>query len=222
MKIIKKAISVLMLVAVLLTSFVSCTNEKKPNGDIAVTTDGITSGTSDTDNFSNHIKTIRYTPEREYGNIHRENEADTQRKVTVVAQIPDSWVSAKENESSRIYSEWNLDVADYMRRLEFSMLFHVSKDFVLDESVYVQEIGTAYIENPDMIESPDTFVPELGTTESGYPYVIYKRESGDSFRYLVYLRISDEYVFELEYVGDNAENRKQALKSLNSIECEVK
>ena len=211
----KKAISALMLIMVLVASFVSCTNGKKPDDDTVLATDGVTSGTSDTDNSSVQIKTIRYTPEKEFENFNLGKESAVQQKVTVIVQIPDSWFPPEENEISDTYEEWNVEAATYMRRLTFSELFRVPKNFILDESVYSQDIAAASFENPDM------FTPESGTTDSGYQFTMYKREIGNNFRYVIYLRISDDYIFKLEYAGNNNANYEQVRKSLNSIKFEV-
>lgn len=205
----KKILAIITAVCLLLPVFTGCTINKIVNGvDSAVS-----SGTEGEE--INSLKTIEYSPGWEYLDFNYARKTVARKDITLSIEIPDKWVAEEEKANCATYVEWDADVSQYMRRLTLHELFRVSSDFVMDKDVHKKNTA---IYNSETFEEWDV---ETGKTGGGYEYVVYKSPSADVFRYSYYIRISDEYIFRLEYVGKK-DGISDEQKSLDSIKVSVK
>lgn len=205
----KKILAIITAVCLLLPVFTGCTINKIVNGVESAASAG-TEGEE-----KNSLKTIEYSPGWEYLDFNYARKTVAQKDVTLSIEIPDKWVAEEEHTNCATYVEWDADVSQYMRRLTLHELFRVSSDFVMDKDVHKKNTA---IYSSETFEEWDV---ETGKTGGGYEYVVYKSPSADVFRYSYYIRISDEYIFRLEYVGEQ-DGISDAQKSLDSIKVSIK
>ena len=205
----KKILAIITAVCLLLPVFTGCTINKIVNGVESAASAG-TEGEE-----KNSLKTIEYSPGWEYLDFNYARKTVARKDITLSIEIPDKWVAEEEKANCATYVEWDADVSQYMRRLTLHELFRVSSDFVMDKDVHKKNTA---IYSSETFEEWDV---ETGKTGGGYEYVVYKSPSADVFRYSYYIRISDEYIFRLEYVGEQ-DGISDAQKSLDSIKVSIK
>ena len=205
----KKILAVITAVCMLIPVFAGCTINKVVNGVDSAASAG-TEGEE-----KNSLKTIEYSPEKEFPDFDYSDGTAAQKDITLSIEIPEKWVAETERENCDVYVEWDADVSQYMRRLTFYELFKVSSDFVMDGDVHKKN-SAVYSS-----ESFEDWTVETGKTGGGYDFVVYKNPLADGFRYSYYIRISDEYIFRLEYVGEQ-DGIGDARNSLDSIKVSIK
>lgn len=205
----KKILAIITAVCLLLPVFTGCTINKIVNG-----VDSAASAGTEGEKKSS-LKTVEYSPDKEFPDFDYFDETVAQKDITLSIEIPDKWVAEEERTNCATYVEWDADVSQYMRRLTLHELFKVSSDFVMDGDVHKKN-SAVYSS-----ESFEDWTVETGKTDGGYEYVVYKNPSADGFRYSYYIRISDEYIFRLEYVGEQ-DGISDAQKSLDSIKVSIK
>lgn len=208
----KKILAIITAVCLLLPVFTGCTINKIVNG--VDSADSAASAGTEGEKKSS-LKTVEYSPEWEYVDFHYARKTVARKDITLSIEIPDKWVAEEEKANCATYVEWDADVSQYMRRLTLHELFRVSSDFVMDKDVHKKNTA---IYNSETFEEWDV---ETGKTGGGYDFVVYKNPSADVFRYSYYIRISDEYIFRLEYVGEQ-DGISDAQKSLDSIKVSIK
>lgn len=205
----KKILAIITAVCLLLPVFTGCTINKIVNGVDSAASVG-TEGEK-----KSSLKTVEYSPGWEYLDFNYARKTVARKDITLSIEIPDKWVAEEEKANCATYVEWDADVSQYMRRLTLHELFRVSSDFVMDGEVHKKNTA---IYSSETFEEWDV---ETGKTGGGYEYVVYKSPSADVFRYSYYIRISDEYIFRLEYVGKK-DGINDAQKSLDSIKVSIK
>lgn len=50
---------------------------------------------------------------------------------------------------------------------------------------------------------------------------MFTHKVGESFRSIIFLKVSDEYVLRLEYSGETAQMYEYAIKSFNSVKVDI-
>lgn len=159
-------------------------------------------------------KSIEYTPEKEFVDYDYGKESKATKKVTVTALIPDTWVSGSEIRNDNSYVEWDSDLLVYKRRLEIPKLYRITDISLFNEATCGEHISTV---DP---YSPENYDIENGETDQG-SYIMFTSKVGESFRSIIFLKVSDEYVLRLEYSGETAQMYEYAIKSFNSVKVDI-
>ena len=134
---------------------------------------------------------IEYSPDRLVkGDTWEEKEISG---YTVRMIAPDDLKPAEENGNSREFLRYDKETVWYVRSFEFSSLFEVAEDSVMDENCC-----KIMYKNSRMIDF-EKFTAKVGKNSSGLDYVLYISESDGSFRGITFVRTDTDKIMQFDF-----------------------